>query len=1214
MCPAACPSRQQLNEFLVGTLPPDDADTISAHLESCTTCQESLQTLDDGQDSLIGLLRQPAPRDEYAAEPARGRLVDAAKGLLAATAAGGGRTTTVVPDDQTIAATTDLGEYELFEKLGQGGMGAVYKARQKKLKRIVAIKLLPKERLADPKAVARFEREMEAVGAVDHPNIVRAMYAGEHDGTPYLAIEYVDGWSLTEVVTTLKTLPIADACELMRQAAIGLQHAHEKRLVHRDIKPSNLMLTREGTVKVLDLGLALLHTPASRGAEMTAAGSMMGTADYVAPEQVTDSHTVDIRADIYSLGCTLYKLLSGRAPFVGPEYKNDLIKIMAHVQKTPPPIAQLRSDIPADLVAVLERMMAKDPAERYATPAEVAAALAPFAAGADLRRLASATLHSIDPAASPDAPSRHTDNASGSPVTDTATSHPPVAQPVTASATAQPRSAADRRWPPRTIAIGLAAVAASFLIVALGVIVLRIRDQAGRETVITLPDDSHIVVEQGGKPVFDSGKPGEEKPDGMAKSPVQQPTEPVDLLTQPLRSLWGDPEPLQIEPGQALSPTALVTQPARLPGLRSWTIETGQVRGWVNCIAYSPDSKWLAVSSTDRLIRIWDTSNGVLRKVLVSPTSDVGSLSWSPSGNELAAAGGEAVRIWDVEFGIVLETINSSLRRVECVAWSPDGATIAFGCRGGFITLWDVKTRQAVRNLAANTDVLAVSWHPRDQILASGGIDNRVRLWDTHTGELLNLLEGHTHHVDALAWSPEGKILASGQAYGTGDVRLWLASSAEFIHSIPSVFGMANGIAWSPDGKNLLLRAGHARIWDTVLRKFTVSSPAIHEVGAVAYAPDGSTFACGNMWGIVWICDAKTGEILHEVSAVRPSGLGASVDWSQDGQFLAIGSEPGFMVWETNTAQLRHFVELFQGYPANTVAWSPIDNRLACSGHNFLQVWNGETGEESSPIKFGAGGPAWHPDGSKVAAFDGSRTVGVYDAKTAERLREFDFGRNQNNSGAVLLSWSADGSMLAAGARWRLMTVFDADTGERKKTITEDSNLNSLAWSLSGNLLAYGGRPLTIWDSASDRIVWEFQLDNYVKAWSPDSAFLLVDGSIWNVAEKKQIASLTRHTGKIASPSFSRDGRVLATAADDSTVGLWNTKTWQPHGTVVLLPNSRLAIMADGNYRGTPDADRDIVMVALTDDGQQLTLTPAEFAARYAWQNDPSKVTLLPAD
>lgn len=237
MSPATCPTRKQLSEFLVGTLPPDDADTIDAHLESCTTCQDSLQALDDGQDSFIGLLRQPAPEDEFADEPARGRLVNSAKGLLVATAAGGGHSTTVAPSDQT-AVAAELGEYELLEKLGEGGMGAVYKARQKKLKWIVAIKLLPKERLADPKAVARFEREMEAVGAVDHPNIVRAMYAGEHEGTPYLAIEYVDGLSLTEVVTGVKALRIADACELMRQAAVGLQHAHEKRLVHRDIKPT----------------------------------------------------------------------------------------------------------------------------------------------------------------------------------------------------------------------------------------------------------------------------------------------------------------------------------------------------------------------------------------------------------------------------------------------------------------------------------------------------------------------------------------------------------------------------------------------------------------------------------------------------------------------------------------------------------------------------------------------------------------------------------------------------------------------------------------------------------------------------------------------------------------------------------------------------------------------------------------------------------------
>ena len=288
-----------------------------------------------------------------------------------------------------------LGEYELLAKLGQGGMGAVYKARQTRLDKIVALKVLPKHRTGDPQAIARFEREMKAIGGLTHANIVQAFDARDIEGTTVLVMEYVEGLDLSQLIRRQGRLPIADACELVRQTAVGLQYAHEHGLVHRDIKPSNLMLSvlpspsgrgagGEGIVKILDLGLALLAGEASNRGELTSTGEAVGSADYIAPEQATDSHNVDIRVDIYSLGCTLYKLLTGHAPFSGPQHQSALRKMLAHAQTPPPEADSLRPDIPAELVAVLKRMMAKDPADRFQVPAEVAAAVAPFCAGANL--------------------------------------------------------------------------------------------------------------------------------------------------------------------------------------------------------------------------------------------------------------------------------------------------------------------------------------------------------------------------------------------------------------------------------------------------------------------------------------------------------------------------------------------------------------------------------------------------------------------------------------------------------------------------------------------------------------------------------------------------------------------------------------------------------------------------------------------------------------
>ena len=210
-----------------------------------------------------------------------------------------------------------LGSYVLLERLGEGGMGQVFKAQNWKLGKIVALKLIRKERLAKPDAVRRFQREVRAPPRLcRHPNIVHAYDADEIDGTHLLVMEYVEGATdLARLVKQNGPLPVAQACEYIRQAALGLQHAYERGLVHRDIKPHNLLLTADGqTVKVLDMGLARLDPlPGDdRSATMTQEGAVMGTPDYIAPEQALDSHTVDIRADLYSLGCTFYYLLTGK--------------------------------------------------------------------------------------------------------------------------------------------------------------------------------------------------------------------------------------------------------------------------------------------------------------------------------------------------------------------------------------------------------------------------------------------------------------------------------------------------------------------------------------------------------------------------------------------------------------------------------------------------------------------------------------------------------------------------------------------------------------------------------------------------------------------------------------------------------------------------------------------------------------------------------------
>ncbi len=280
-----------------------------------------------------------------------------------------------------------LGDYEILREIGHGGMGVVYQAQHRLLNQVVAIKVLPESSLGDRQAIRRFQREMLSIGRLNHPNIIRALNAGQDRGVHYLVMEYGDGLDFRELVGQFGWLSPGAACELIRQAAVGLQHIHEHSLVHRDIKPANLLLSRDASVKILDLGLARVETR-QMSRDLTHPGIAMGTVDYMAPEQWVDSSAVDIRADIYSLGCTLYFLLTGQPPNAMAMRESPAAR-RSDGLFIAPAVASLRRDCPQDLDKILELMLAEEPDERFDTPGEVADAIGVFANPAEVVPLAS---------------------------------------------------------------------------------------------------------------------------------------------------------------------------------------------------------------------------------------------------------------------------------------------------------------------------------------------------------------------------------------------------------------------------------------------------------------------------------------------------------------------------------------------------------------------------------------------------------------------------------------------------------------------------------------------------------------------------------------------------------------------------------------------------------------------------------------------------------
>src|SRR5436190_23377975 len=339
-----------------------------------------------------------------------------------------------------------FGEHVVIDRIGAGGMGQVYKARHRRMDRIVALKVMSSAAIKSADAVKRFEREVKAAAKLMHPNIVAAHDAGMQDGVHYLVMEFVDGPDLSSLVKKQGKLPVKQACDFIAQAANGFAFAHAKGIVHRDIKPGNLLVDGEGTVKILDMGLARFDDGAVGSvmteAELTQSGAVMGTVDYMAPEQALNTRHADAKSDVYDFGCTLYRLVTGEPVYGG---QTMVEKIFAHKEKPIPALRQHRPDASPALEALVTRMLAKEPADRP-TMQEVADQLAAIDSAPMVQTVRPPMAASIPPMASA--------------VPPTALSANPTVQP-------RPRQVAPPKRRNRTPLLAAAGAGAIFL--ALGI-------------------------------------------------------------------------------------------------------------------------------------------------------------------------------------------------------------------------------------------------------------------------------------------------------------------------------------------------------------------------------------------------------------------------------------------------------------------------------------------------------------------------------------------------------------------------------------------------------------------------------------------------------------------------------------------------------------------------------------------------------------------------
>ncbi len=685
-----------------------------------------------------------------------------------------------------------LGEYVLLDRLGAGGMGEVFKAKHRKMKRIVAIKTISSQTISTAEAVSRFEREVEAAAKLDHPNIVAAYDAGEANGIHFLVMQYVDGCNLHDLVTERGAASVGEAADYALQAAHGLHYAHSHGVVHRDIKPGNLLLDVTGKIKILDMGLARIDHPLDEPGnaaktELTGKGEVLGTADYMAPEQWQDTHSVDHRADIYSLGCTLYFLLAGHAPYA-LNHTTMAEKIAAHVLEPFPDISQQRDDVPPGLIAVLEKCVAKKPDERYASAEDLANDLAPFSGGFDTGSFSGGFRTREDRSES-----ESTADGLGRGLAETISrghvlwedlsASPDVSAPLTDDST--PTKTKRPRWTTLAVIAGLVTIvaAAAFVI-----------------PLLLVPPD-----------------------------PQPKPTPPGDT----------DVPPEEVPPVLPDGPVGKIRQ-----------FEGHTAR--VNSIAFSPKGNIAASASDDMTAWLWNWETGKRIVELEGHPDMVTAVAFSSDASRLVTGCKDGVlRVWGGKTGEFLWEIRKNIfGGIICAAFLPDNKRVLTGGWDNSIRLWDVEAKQHLRKLeGVDSVVYSIAVDADGKRAISGMQDGGVRIWDIETGALIQSLPGHENLVASVAFSPDGNFALSGSWDKT--VRMWNLNTGKEVLNVPA--DKVKGVGFFSNGRGIVFgdRSKRNRVWDVDANKQVAEFLDEGDVDCIAISHDGRLLLSGTFEGTI---------------------------------------------------------------------------------------------------------------------------------------------------------------------------------------------------------------------------------------------------------------------------------------------------------------------------------------------------------------------------